>query len=99
MQSNEKSKEKIQDYMPALRVTTKRHGDKVEIKVTDNGIGIPDKVRSKIFQPFFTTKPTGLGTGLGLSLSYDIIKAHGGSISVESKEGEGATFRIQLPIT
>jgi len=96
---NEKSREKIPDYEPALRVSTKRLGDKVEIKVADNGLGIPDKVRTKIFQPFFTTKPTGLGTGLGLSLSYDIIKAHGGTITVESEEGEGSTFRIQLPLT
>jgi signal transduction histidine kinase len=73
-------------------------GAKVEIKVTDNGNGIPPKVLDKIFQPFFTTKPTGQGTGLGLSLSYDIIKAHGGEIKVESKENEGTTFIIQLPI-
>ncbi len=71
---------------------------KIEIKVEDNGNGIPQKVIDKIFQPFFTTKPAGQGTGLGLSLSYDIIKAHGGEIKVESKEGEGTTFIIQLPI-
>jgi len=71
--------------------------DKVEIKVIDNGIGIPQKVVDKIFQPFFTTKPTGQGTGLGLSLSYDIIKAHGGEIKAESKEGEGSEFMIVLP--
>jgi len=65
--------------------------------VQDNGTGIPQKVVDKIFQPFFTTKPTGQGTGLGLSLSYDIIKAHAGEIKVESKEGEGTTFVIQLP--
>ncbi|MEO6537522.1 MAG: ATP-binding protein, partial [Ferruginibacter sp.] len=68
------------------------------ISVTDNGPGIPQKVLDKIFQPFFTTKPTGQGTGLGLSLSYDIIKAHGGEIKVETKEGEGTTFIIKLPI-
>ena len=73
-------------------------GDKVEIKVSDNGNGIPPKVLDKIFQPFFTTKPTGQGTGLGLSLSYDIVKAHGGEIKVESKENEGTTFIIQLPL-
>ena len=73
--------------------------DKVEIRVKDNGNGIPQKVLDKIFQPFFTTKPTGQGTGLGLSLSYDIIKAHGGEIKVETKEGEFAEFVIQLPIT
>jgi two-component system NtrC family sensor kinase len=70
---------------------------KVEIRVKDNGNGIPQKVLDKIFQPFFTTKPTGQGTGLGLSLSYDIIKAHGGELKVETKEGEGSEFIIQLP--
>ena len=73
-------------------------GDKVEIGVKDNGNGIPKKVLDKIFQPFFTTKPTGAGTGLGLSLSYDIVKAHGGEIQVQTKEGEYAMFIIQLPI-
>ncbi len=67
--------------------------------VKDNGNGIPQKVMDKIYQPFFTTKPTGQGTGLGLSLSYDIIKAHGGDIKVETKEGDGAEFRIFLPDT
>ena len=71
--------------------------DRVEIRVKDNGNGIPQKVLDKIFQPFFTTKPTGQGTGLGLSLSYDIVKAHGGEIKVETKEGEGSEFIIQLP--
>jgi signal transduction histidine kinase len=67
--------------------------------VSDNGTGIPQKVLDKIFQPFFTTKPTGQGTGLGLSLSYDIItKGHGGELKVETKEGEGSTFIIQLPL-
>ncbi|HUZ60381.1 MAG TPA: two-component regulator propeller domain-containing protein [Hanamia sp.] len=70
----------------------------VLITVIDNGNGIPKNIVDKIFQPFFTTKPTGQGTGLGLSLSYDIIKAHGGEIKVESKEGEGSTFIIQLPV-
>jgi len=70
----------------------------VEIRVADNGSGIPQKIVEKIFQPFFTTKPTGQGTGLGLSLSYDIIKAHGGEIKVQSKEGEGSEFEIQLPV-
>ncbi len=68
------------------------------VSVRDNGLGIPETNRNKIFQPFFTTKPTGEGTGLGLSLSYDIIKAHGGEIKVESKEGEGTEFHILLPI-
>ena len=70
----------------------------VEIKVKDNGNGIPQKVLDKIFQPFFTTKPAGQGTGLGLSLSYDIVKAHGGELKVETKEGEGSEFIIQLPL-
>lgn len=68
------------------------------IRVKDNGSGIPDDVRDKIFQPFFTTKPTGQGTGLGLSLSFDIIKAHGGDLRVESHHGEGSTFIFVLPI-
>jgi signal transduction histidine kinase len=69
------------------------------ISVKDSGDGIPQKVLDKIFQPFFTTKPTGQGTGLGLSLSYDIIKAHGGEIKAQTEEGEGAAFIIQLPIS
>jgi signal transduction histidine kinase len=69
----------------------------VTIVVEDNGSGIPQSVQQKIFQPFFTTKPAGQGTGLGLSLSYDIIKAHGGTIQMESKEGEGTRFSIYLP--
>ena len=77
-------------------MTTKKNG-KVEIKVKDNGNGIPQKVLDKIFQPFFTTKPTGQGTGLGLSLAYDIIKAHGGEIKVETKEGKGTEFVVLLP--
>ncbi len=85
-------------YEPTLSVSTKKIGNKVEIRIADNGNGIPQKVRDKIFNPFFTTKPTGQGTGLGLSLSYDIIKAHGGELKMESKEGEGAAFIIELPI-
>jgi two-component system, NtrC family, sensor kinase len=70
----------------------------VEICVKDNGIGIPDEIKDKIFQPFFTTKPTGQGTGLGLSLSYDIVtKGHGGKLKVESRPGEGTEFIIELP--
>jgi signal transduction histidine kinase len=84
-------------YKPTVAVTTKSDGGHVTISVTDNGNGIPQKIKDKIFQPFFTTKPTGQGTGLGLSLSYDIVKAHGGEMKVESKELEGATFIIQLP--
>ena len=74
-------------------------GDKVLISVADNGNGIPQKVLDKIFQPFFTTKPTGQGTGLGLSLVYDIVKAHGGELKVENEEGAGATFIIEIPFT
>ena len=85
-------------YEPTVSVSTKKVGKKVEIKVMDNGNGIPKKVLEKIFQPFFTTKPTGQGTGLGLSLSYDIIKAHGGELIVETKEGKETTFTIKLPI-
>ncbi len=69
----------------------------LEISVKDNGLGIPQKALDKIYQPFFTTKPTGQGTGLGLSLSYDIIKAHGGEIKVESEEGEGSEFTVLIP--
>ena len=86
-------------YEPAVSVSTKKKGNQVLISVKDNGNGIPKKVMDKIFQPFFTTKPTGQGTGLGLSLSYDIIKAHGGELKVETKEGQGTTFKIQLPGT
>ncbi|MBC7508140.1 MAG: two-component sensor histidine kinase [Ferruginibacter sp.] len=85
-----------EEYEPEVTVSTKKVGDKVLISVKDNGSGIPQKVLDKIFQPFFTTKPTGQGTGLGLSLAYDIIKAHGGDIKVETKEGEASEFIIQL---
>jgi signal transduction histidine kinase len=85
-------------YEPTVSVSTKKVGDKVSITVKDNGPGIPQKVIDKIFQPFFTTKPPGEGTGLGLSLSYDIVKTHGGELKVETKEGEGAEFIIELPI-
>ncbi|HMH31682.1 MAG TPA: ATP-binding protein [Puia sp.] len=81
---------------PIVSIITKKVGDQVLVEVQDNGNGIPPRVLDKIFQPFFTTKPTGQGTGLGLSLSYDIIKAHGGEITVETKEGEGTTFIIRL---
>jgi len=95
----QKKKEAGESYEPTVSVYTKKIDDKVEIHVKDNGVGIPQKAIDKIFQPFFTTKPTGQGTGLGLSLSYDIIKAHGGEIKVESKEPEGSEFNIQLSIT
>jgi signal transduction histidine kinase len=85
-------------FEPIVSVSTRKKGDRVEIRVQDNGNGIPQKVMEKIFQPFFTTKPTGQGTGLGLSLSYDIVKTHGGELKVETKEGEGAEFIILLPV-
>ncbi len=86
------------EYTPTVSVSTKNEDNKVFISVKDNGSGIPQKILDKIFQPFFTTKPTGQGTGLGLSLSYDIVKAHGGELKVETKEGEGSTFIICLPV-
>jgi len=95
---SEKQKQLNGGFEPTVSVGTKKIAGKVMITVADNGGGIPQKVLDKIFQPFFTTKPTGQGTGLGLSLSYDIIKAHGGEIRVETKEGEGSEFVIQLPI-
>ncbi|MBK8141349.1 MAG: two-component sensor histidine kinase [Chitinophagaceae bacterium] len=85
-------------YEPTVEVSTRKVKDNVEVKVKDNGNGIPQKIIDKIFQPFFTTKPTGQGTGLGLSLSYDIVKAHGGELKVETKEGEGSEFIIVLPL-
>jgi signal transduction histidine kinase len=91
--------EQDSDYKPLVTLTTSKQGDQVVIEVADNGTGMPDQVKEKIFQPFFTTKPTGEGTGLGLSLSYDIVKAHGGEIKVEATEGEGTEFVILLPIT
>ena len=93
---DEKKKSGAEGYEPTVSISTKKINDKVEIRVSDNGNGIPQKVLDKIFQPFFTTKPTGQGTGLGLSLSYDIVKAHGGELRVETKEGEGSTFVITI---
>ncbi|MCZ2460991.1 MAG: hypothetical protein LC128_15330 [Chitinophagales bacterium] len=95
---NERKKLNEPGYEPEVIVTTRKEKDKVEIKVKDNGTGIPSTIKDKIFQPFFTTKPTGSGTGLGLSLTYDIVKAHGGEIKVETKEGEGTEFIIQLSV-
>jgi len=102
----EKRNANLDGYEPTVSVSTKQRDarpddpvgrGKVEITVKDNGNGIPQKVLDKIFQPFFTTKPTGQGTGLGLSLSYDIVKSHGGELKVETKEGEGSEFLITLP--
>jgi len=96
---NEKRKQVANGYEPMVVVSTKKVNDKVEISVKDNGNGIPKKMLDKIFQPFFTTKPTGQGTGLGLSLSYDIItKGHAGEIEVKTDEGKGAEFIISLPV-
>ncbi|WP_052324412.1 sensor histidine kinase [Haliscomenobacter hydrossis] len=84
-------------YQPTITVSTQKIDRQILIKVKDNGSGIPEAIKDKIFQPFFTTKPTGQGTGLGLSLAYDIIsKGHGGTLSVETIEGEGTTFVITL---
>jgi two-component system, NtrC family, sensor kinase len=95
---DEKKKQSATLYEPTVSVSTKKINGKVEIKVRDNGSGIPPKVLDKIFQPFFTTKPTGQGTGLGLSLSYDIIKGHGGDLKVNTNENKYAEFIVQLPI-
>lgn len=84
-------------YEPTVTISTKKSGEKIVIKVSDNGNGIPQNIIDKIFQPFFTTKPTGQGTGLGLSLSYDILKIHGGEIELHTKENEGTEFEITLP--
>jgi two-component system NtrC family sensor kinase len=95
---NEKRKQFPEGYHPEFSLQTKMNGNKIEIRTRDNGTGIKEKLLDKIFQPFFTTKPTGQGTGLGLSLSYDIIKAHAGEISVYSKEGEFTEFVILMPV-
>jgi two-component system NtrC family sensor kinase len=94
-----KSQEGHKDYKPMVTVQTKKKGDNVEIRVKDNGGGIPDDIKEKIFEPFFTTKPSGEGTGLGLSMSYDIItKGHGGEIKLNNKVSEGTEFLIILPV-
>ncbi len=96
---NQKAKTAGEDYRPEVSVSTSLENGQVVIEVKDNGIGIPDAIKEKIMQPFFTTKPTGEGTGLGLSLTYDmVVKGHGGSIQVNSVEGEGSEFIIQLLI-
>jgi signal transduction histidine kinase len=108
---NEKAKAGIEGFKPIVTVSSAHstlsepvpkyregQGGFIQLGVSDNGSGIPELIKEKIFQPFFTTKPTGSGTGLGLSLSYDIVKAHGGELRVESKEGKGSEFTIQLPL-
>ena len=95
----EKKKLQPEGYEPTVWISTRKVNEKAEIRIRDNGMGIPQKVMDKIFQPFFTTKPTGEGTGLGLSMSYEIItKGHGGELSITTKEGEYAEVTIQLPI-
>ena len=102
---NVKASKRMEEYKPTVSVTTKKIGDKIEIKLSDNGHGISQKVLDKILQPFFTTKPTGQATRMGLSLSYDIVKAHGGELKEEKMEarpddsvgwGEGSEFVIVL---
>jgi len=96
---NQKAKTAGPDYNPEVTVTTATENRQVIIKVKDNGVGIPDAIKEKILQPFFTTKPTGEGTGLGLSLSYDIlVKGHNGALDIISKEGEGSEFIVKLPV-
>jgi signal transduction histidine kinase len=89
---------KITGYSPLVNISTRLIEGAIEITIKDNGTGIPDSIKDKIFQPFFTTKPSGQGTGLGLSLSYDIIKAHGGEVKFISNVGEGTKFSILLPL-
>jgi signal transduction histidine kinase len=96
---NEKAKQGLEGYSPTVSISSRKLGNTLEISVKDNGNGIPEAIKDKIFQPFFTTKPTGQGTGLGLSLAYDIVtKGHGGTLEVESKDGIGSAFIIALPM-
>jgi len=94
----EKAKTAPADYQPAVVLTTAKEGDNVIITISDNGNGIPKDIMDDIFVPFFTTKPEGLGTGLGLSLSAEVAKEHGGKIEVRSVEGEGSRFTVTLPV-
>ncbi|RTL57586.1 MAG: GHKL domain-containing protein [Sphingobacteriales bacterium] len=95
---SEKQKTVTDNYEPTVTISTQKQGNKILVKVSDNGNGIPASIKDKIFQPFFTTKPTGQGTGLGLSISYDIItKVHNGELKLETKEGQGTSFTISLP--
>jgi signal transduction histidine kinase len=97
---HQKKKQHIEGYLPQVSLTTSHKNGFIEITVKDNGNGIPENIKDKIMQPFFTTKPTGEGTGLGLSLSYDIVvKGHGGNISVESKDNEYTKFIVSLILT
>jgi len=95
---SEQRKKKGDGYKPLLELRTKKKGENIEVSIRDNGIGIPDGIAGKIFQPFFTTKPTGQGTGLGLSLAYDIVvKEHGGTISLNTASLDRAEFLVRLP--
>ncbi|MDX1425863.1 MAG: ATP-binding protein, partial [Kiloniellales bacterium] len=95
---HQKSQDKGQGYDPKLFLSTARRGEEVEIRIRDNGPGMPEEVLSKIFQPFFTTKAAGEGTGLGLSISYDIVvQQHGGRLEASATEGKGSEFHIVLP--
>jgi len=96
---HQRAKSEAVGYQPKVTVRAEQKENHIQLSVQDNGNGIPEAIKDKIFQPFFTTKPTGEGTGLGLSLSYDIVtKGHGGTIEVETKEGEGTTFVVTLPL-
>jgi signal transduction histidine kinase len=96
---NEQQLTQIGQYKAQVTISTTRNGEKVEIRIEDNGIGIPKTIHDKIFESFFTTKPTGSGTGLGLSLCFHIVtKGHGGTLSVESEDRKGSTFIVSLPI-
>jgi two-component system, NtrC family, sensor kinase len=96
--SSKASSSKESGYKPEIIVTTSRHLNAITVSIKDNGGGIPPEIKDKIFQPFFTTKPPGEGTGLGLSLSFEIIKAHGGEIIIDTEEVLGTTITISLPI-
>ena len=96
---NEKKKNNLSGYEPVVRVSTRRVENNIEIRMEDNGTGIPQHLVDKIFQPFYTTKAPGEGTGLGLSLAYNIVKAHDGELKVETKANEGTAFVIYLPVT
>jgi two-component system, NtrC family, sensor kinase len=96
--NSDKTRSLAEVYSPSVTISTQNIDNQIVIKVSDNGTGMPEGVRAKIFQPFFTTKPTGQGTGLGLSLAYDIVtKGHGGTIECDSVAGEGTTFTVKLP--
>ena len=85
-------------FQPSLKVSTRQVDDAVEIRVRDNGIGIPSEIKDRLFQPFFTTKPPGEGTGLGLSIAYRIVEDHGGHFDVDSEPTKGATFTVMIPV-